>query len=119
MKLLPSAACLFALLSASPALAHSFLVKAAPGVGSTVSTPPTSLLMTYTEGLEVPFCGVTVADASGATVQKGKPQAVPGHSDEMSVPLNITRPGTFTVAWHAVSVDTHHTQGSFRFTVSQ
>ena len=27
-------------------------------------------------------------------------------------------PGVYTVNWHAVSVDTHHTQGSFNFTVA-
>jgi methionine-rich copper-binding protein CopC len=26
-------------------------------------------------------------------------------------------PGVYDVNWHAVSVDTHHTQGSFSFTV--
>ena len=26
-------------------------------------------------------------------------------------------PGAYTVHWHAVSVDTHHTQGDFGFTV--
>ncbi len=26
-------------------------------------------------------------------------------------------PGLYTVHWHAVSVDTHHTQGTFEFTV--
>jgi copper resistance protein C len=26
-------------------------------------------------------------------------------------------PGVYIVNWHAVSVDTHHTQGSFEFTV--
>jgi copper resistance protein C len=25
--------------------------------------------------------------------------------------------GAYTVHWHAVSVDTHHTQGTFEFTV--
>jgi methionine-rich copper-binding protein CopC len=32
----------------------------------------------------------------------------------VSAPL---KPGVYTVHWHAVSVDTHRTQGSFQFTV--
>jgi hypothetical protein len=27
-------------------------------------------------------------------------------------------PGVYTVNWRAVSVDTHHTQGDFQFTVT-
>jgi methionine-rich copper-binding protein CopC len=117
MKLLTASVLLASLAGLSPAFAHAFLVKANPAVGSTVATAPAQLLMAYTEGLEVPFCAVTVTSASG-TVVSDKPQAVPGHNNEMSVKLHITAPGTYSVTWHAVAVDTHHTQGSFKFTVS-
>ena len=117
MKLLTTSVLLASLAGLSPAFAHAFLVKADPAVGSTVTTAPAQLLMTYTEGLEIPFCSVTVTSASG-TVVNGKPQAVSGHNNEMTVPLHITTPGTYSVTWHAVAVDTHHTQGSFKFTVS-
>jgi methionine-rich copper-binding protein CopC len=117
MKLVTASVLLASLASASPAFAHAFLVKADPAIGSTVTSAPSRLLLSYTEGLEIPFCSVLVKNAAGA-VENGKPQAVPGHRNEMSVPLHITAPGTYTVTWHAVAVDTHHTQGSFKFTVS-
>jgi copper resistance protein C len=117
MKLFTASVLVASLAGLSPAFAHAFLVKADPSVGSTVATAPARLLMTYTEGLEIPFCAVTVTSASGTAVN-GTPQAVPGHRNEMLVPLHITAPGTYRVTWHAVAVDTHHTQGSFRFTVS-
>jgi copper resistance protein C len=105
-------------LIASPAFAHAFLVKSNPPVGSTVQTAPTSLLLTYTEGLEVPFCSVSVVDGMGMHAEAGKPMAVPGHANEMRVPLKVAMPGKYTVTWHALSVDTHRTQGSFSFTVA-
>jgi copper resistance protein C len=105
-------------LSVSPAFAHAHLVKADPAAGSTVATPPSVLLMTFTEALEVPFCTVTVTNAAGAAQQTAKPQAVPGHADERSIPLHISAPGKYSVTWHALSVDTHKTQGSFTFTVA-
>jgi methionine-rich copper-binding protein CopC len=74
--------------------------------------------MTYTKGLEPPFCVVTVKTASGA-LENGKPQAVPGHGNAMSVPLDITTPSTDTVTWHTAAVDTHRTQGQFGFSVAQ
>jgi methionine-rich copper-binding protein CopC len=102
----------------SPAFAHAFLVKSDPAVGSSVTTAPADLVLTFTEGLEIPFCSVAVTDGMGMNDAAGKPQAVPGHPEEMMVPLNISMPGKILVTWHAVSVDTHKTQGSFSFTVA-
>lgn len=113
-----SAGLLAATLGAAPAFAHAFLQKSDPPVGSTVGTAPKMLVLTYTEDLEVPFCSVTVTDAMGMNDAAGKPEPVPGHADEMQVPLNITMPGKILVTWHALSVDTHKTQGSFSFTVA-
>ena len=115
----PAAAILLSLASVTPAFAHAHLVSATPAVGSTVTTPPAALVLNYTESLEVPFCTVTVTDAAGHQVQTGRPQAVPGHPAELSVSLHITAPGKYHVTWHALSVDTHKTQGNFNFTVSQ
>ena len=41
-----------------------------------------------------------------------------GNQDVLIVPIaKPLSPGVYTVQWHAVSVDTHHTQGTFEFTV--
>jgi copper resistance protein C len=114
-----AAGLLAATLGAAPALAHAFLVKSDPPVGSTVNAAPKMLALSYTEDLEIAFCTVTVTDGMGMNDAAGKPQAVPGHPDEMQVPLNIQMPGKITVAWHALSTDTHKTQGSFSFTVTK
>jgi methionine-rich copper-binding protein CopC len=105
-------------LGASPVFAHAFLEKSDPPVGSTVTAAPKFLLLTFTEGLELPFCRVAVTDGMGMDDAAGKPQPVPGHPEQMMVKVNITMPGKILVSWHAVSVDTHKTQGSFSFTVA-
>ena len=112
-----AAGLLAATLGGVPAFAHAFLEKSDPPVGSTVSTAPKMLVLTYTEDLEIPFCTVTVTDGMGMNDAVGKPQPVPGHPNEMQVPLNIQMAGKILVTWHALSVDTHKTQGSFSFTV--
>lgn len=112
------AALLSLTLFASPACAHAFLVRSDPAVGSTVTGAPKFLVLTFTEGLEIPFCTVAVTDSMGMDDAAGKPEAVPGHPEDMRVPLNITMPGKILVSWHAVSVDTHKTQGTFSFTVT-
>lgn len=110
-------ALMFAMTGISPAFAHAFLTRSVPAVGSTVAAPPARLVLSYTEDLEIPFCSVVVTDAAGAEVQTSKPLPVPGHGDEMQVKLHITAPGKYKVTWHALSVDTHKTQGSFSFSV--
>jgi len=119
MKSFAPLACILALASVTPAFAHAFLKHATPGVGSVVAAPPASLLLAYTENLEVPFCTVTVTGPAGAQVQTARPRPVPGEPAEIAVPVHITAPGTYKVSWHALSVDTHKTQGTFSFTVSQ
>lgn len=101
----------------TPALAHAFLDHSSPAVGSSVPTAPAAVTIWYTQDLEPAFSGVTVTDASGQRVDLGNVQIVPGHPDEMQVGLKPLRPGTYTVMWHVVSVDTHPTQGKFEFTV--
>jgi methionine-rich copper-binding protein CopC len=112
-----AAALLAVSLGGMPAFAHAFLVKSEPPVGRTVSAAPKTLVLTFTEDLEIPFCTVIVTDGMGMNDAAGNPQALPGHSNELQVPLDITMPGKIRVTWHALSVDTHKTQGSFSFTV--
>jgi methionine-rich copper-binding protein CopC len=99
------------------AFAHAFLKHADPAVGSSVGVLPGELVLTFTEDLEVPFCKVIVTGPDGATAGDA-PHAVPGHPDEIAIPLTSAGHGSYKVVWHAVSVDTHHTQGQFTFTVT-
>jgi len=114
-----AAALLATILGISPAFAHAFLVKSDPPVGASIATAPKTLLLTFTEGLEIPFCSVAVTDSMGMDDSAGKPEPVPGHPEQMLVPVNISMPGKILVSWHAVSVDTHKTQGTFSFMVTQ
>lgn len=103
-------------LAATAALAHAQLDHASPPVGGTVASP-SEIRLEFTEGLEPKFSGLTVSGPSGA-VPLGKAGVEMGHPSTMVVKVEKTlAPGVYTVKWHAVSVDTHHTQGSFDFTV--
>lgn len=101
------------------ASAHAFLKTATPPVGSTVQTPPTQLVIDYTEGVEPAFSTVTVVNATGARMDDGKPKTAPGKDTELLVPLKPLTAGTYTVTWHVTATDTHKTQGSYKFTVAQ
>ena len=97
--------------------AHAFLDHATPAVGSTVPAAPEAVTMWFTQELEPAFTTATVTDASGNTVDAGPAQVDSKDRTELRVALKKLSPGTYTVSWHALSVDTHTTTGHFTFTV--
>jgi methionine-rich copper-binding protein CopC len=110
------AAC--AVLAAGPACAHAFLKTATPAVGSTVQQPPSQVVIDFTEGVEPKFSTITVQDAAGAEVGTGDAH-LQGGNTHLALAVKTLPAGTYKVTWHATAVDTHKTEGSFTFTVSQ
>jgi copper resistance protein C len=103
--------------AASPAFAHAMLERANPPVGSDVTAAPHEIALTFTEGVEPLFSTIELRDASGSVVPTAKPQTDHGNNHKLVVELPSLGSGSYTVTWHATSVDTHKTEGSFRFTV--
>jgi methionine-rich copper-binding protein CopC len=115
MRILITIATLLVMALAAPAAsAHAHLDHASPQAGSTVPTAPHEVLLTFTQNLEAAFSSVEVTDAGGARVDDGKAQ-ISGNT--MRVGLKALAPGGYNVRWHALSVDTHTTEGSFTFHV--
>ena len=102
---------------ASPALAHAFIEHANPPVGASVDASPPELSIEFTEGVEPMFSKIEVNGAGGAAVATGKPHVAPDNNRRLIIDLPKLPPGTYTVIWHATSVDTHKTEGHFTFTV--
>jgi copper resistance protein C len=118
LKLLLAAA-LAAPLAAPPAFAHAFLDHAVPGVGMEVSGPVRELRLWYTQGVVTAFSAVSVTSSAGGSIPVSKPVNDP--SDQQIVIVRLGRalgPGSYTVSWRALSVDTHTTTGTFHFTVT-
>jgi copper resistance protein C len=97
--------------------AHAFLDHASPAVGSRLPAAPAAVTMWFTEQLEAAFTTATVTDQAGNPVDAGPAQIDPRDATVLRVPLKKLPPGTYTVAWRALSVDTHTTTGHFSFTV--
>jgi methionine-rich copper-binding protein CopC len=114
------AACLLALAMlglASPAYPHAALERAVPPVGSEIGVAPRQIVLTFTEGVEAAFSTVELRGPNGSPVSIGQPQTANGNQRQLLVDLPALPGGQYTVVWHATSVDTHKTEGSFRFTV--
>jgi methionine-rich copper-binding protein CopC len=106
----------FALIAAQ-AFAHAQLEKATPAVGGTVASA-SEIRLEFNEGVEPKFTKVTLTGPGGAAAPLGTARTESGNQAVLIVP--ISKPlsaGVYTVRWQAVSVDTHHTQGTFEFTV--
>lgn len=105
----------FALI-ATQAFAHAQLEKATPPVGGTVS-PPSEIRLEFSEGVEPKFTKVSLTGPGGA-VPLGAARTEGGAQAVLVLPITkALAAGVYTVHWQAVSVDTHHTQGTFEFTV--
>ncbi len=102
---------------ASAAFAHAFLVHASPPVGSELPVSPSSVTITYTEGVEPDFSTIEVDDSHGVRMDKADPHLLGGEQTKLSVSLPKLPPGEYTVIWHVTSVDTHKTEGRFTFSV--
>jgi len=116
-------ACVIALLawllaSMQSAHAHAFLDHAAPAVGSTIHGSPAEVRLWFTQELEPAFSTIRVLDQSGKQVDKADKAVDRDDKTLLRVSLPQLPPGTYQVVWRVLSVDTHVTEGDFRFEVA-
>jgi copper resistance protein C len=105
------------LIVAPDAWAHAFLAGAAPSAGSAFATAPPRLTLRFTEPVEPLFCTIQLLNPAGAAVPLDAPKPADGDAQILAVALPKLPPGTYTVIWHATSVDTHKTEGRYQFSI--
>ena len=102
--------------ASTAAFAHAQLEKATPAVGATVASA-SEIRLEFSEGVEPKFSKISVTGPGGA-VPLGAAKTESGNPAVLIAPISKPLPsGAYKVHWQAVSVDTHHTQGTFEFTV--
>jgi methionine-rich copper-binding protein CopC len=101
----------------APAFAHARLKSAYPAANCLVTTAPTELDLTFTEGVNLKFTGVKLTGPDKNAVAIGDGMLMGGTAMFM-VPISGTlAAGIYTVDWHALSTDGHKTSGTYTFTV--
>lgn len=108
---------LLVICAASPVLAHARLEKADPAAGSKPAAPVAEVNLYYSEALEPAFSKATLTDNEGRLIEavSAVDPREPTHLVlSPKTPLGV---GTYDLNWRVVSVDTHKTQGSFKFEV--
>ncbi|WP_326698711.1 copper resistance protein CopC [Streptomyces sp. NBC_01754] len=107
------------LAGASPASAHAALTGSDPQDGSVVATAPKEVTLTFSEEIAVGGDSIRVLGPDGERADTGGPRDLTdGGPVRYGVALDSGLPdGTYTVAWQAVSADSHPVAGAFTFSV--
>jgi copper resistance protein C len=101
---------------AREAAAHSFPEEEHPAAGQTIATA-SAVTIKFDAPIEKLFAKLEVLDAHGNNVAVGAPE-ISSDGIMLTVKLAALKPGEYTVKWGVVCVDTHHTEGSYSFTVA-
>ncbi|MGW1085149.1 copper resistance CopC/CopD family protein [Streptomyces sp. NPDC002596] len=105
---------------AAPASAHAALTGSDPQDGAVVATAPKEITLTFSEQVAMGDGSIRVLDPGGKRADTG---AAPrdlqsGSTVKYGVTLHSGLPdGTYTVAWQAVSADSHPVSGAFTFSI--
>ncbi|MFE4971021.1 FixH family protein [Kitasatospora sp. NPDC056651] len=106
------------LAGAGPASAHATLDSTDPRQNSVVATAPQAVTLTFSESVSLSSDSVRVLDPAGKPVDTGNPAHADGKGNTARVGLKGgLANGTYTVAWRAVSDDSHPVGGAFTFSV--
>ena len=106
-----------AVVAPASAVRHNRLVRADPGVDSTVAKSPRQIRLWFKEPPELAVSSIRLSDAAATPIQTGGVQAT---DDKASIAVAVTAPlpsGKYTVTWKTAGTDGHVIRGSFGFTV--
>ncbi|WP_030576144.1 copper resistance CopC/CopD family protein [Streptomyces anulatus] len=108
------------LAGAGPASAHAALTGSDPRDGAVVDTAPKEVTLSFSEAIAVGDDSIRVLDPSGKRADTdAEPRDLSeGGTVRYGVALHSGLPdGTYTVAWKAISADSHPISGAFTFSV--
>ncbi|MEU6619203.1 copper resistance protein CopC [Streptomyces litmocidini] len=107
------------LAGAAPASAHAALTGSDPKDGAVVATAPKEVNLTFSEQVAMSADSIRVLDPAGRRADTGEIRDLcSGSVVRYGVGLRAGLPdGTYTVAWQAVSADSHPVAGAFTFSI--
>ncbi|WP_426364910.1 copper resistance protein CopC [Streptomyces sp. E-08] len=107
------------LAGAAPASAHAALTGSDPRDGAVVATAPKEVNLTFSEQVAMSADAIRVLDPAGRRADTGEIRDLcSGSVVRYGVELRAGLPdGTYTVAWQAVSSDSHPVAGAFTFSI--
>lgn len=102
--------------SGGPAGAHADLIASEPSDGTTSDTPPTEVVLTFTEPVSIELGGIEVLDDDGEALDL-EPSSQPT-PEQVAVALPASLPdGAYLATYRVVSTDGHVITGAISFGV--
>jgi len=102
------------LFNASPAQAHSRLIKAQPGQGAVLATSPTQVILDFSAQVEPAFSRIELHQSN----QWQRLQEIAITGKRMQAALPPLAPGKHQLRWSILSADGHHQTGTLSFTIN-
>jgi methionine-rich copper-binding protein CopC len=88
-----------------------------PAAGQNLASPPQEIAIKFDAPIEHLFAQLQVVGSDGKDAAAGRPE-VSSDGYTLSVKVAGLKPGDYQVKWAVVCIDTHHTTGSYDFTVT-
>jgi copper transport protein len=114
---IPAIAGIVLVLTATAASAHAVLESTNPSPNTNIATAPKAVTLTFSEHVDVRSDAIRLFDSSLNAIDIGSTKHVAGKGDEVTASLPQLKKGLYTVAWRAISADSHPVQGAFTFGV--
>jgi copper transport protein len=112
---IPAIAAVVLVVTATAASAHAVIEDTNPGPNTNISSAPRGVTLRFSEGVDVRDDAIQVLDSSLEPVDVGTAHHPDGNSSVVVASLPDLDRGLYTVAWRAVSEDSHPIQGAFTF----
>ncbi|GER91066.1 hypothetical protein KDW_52280 [Dictyobacter vulcani] len=93
---------------------HASLVRADPAEGSLLQTPVTTLRLFFSEPVQPLGQTITVLDPMGQPVAHGALRIV---TNQVELPVDARRPGSYLVNWQVMSQDSQPVSGQYIFSI--
>jgi copper transport protein len=114
-----AAAVALVIVMAAPASAHARLERTDPGDGSVLAVAPNQVAAQFDESVGVSADSLRVFSPTGDRVDDGS-TTHGGDGSIITTNLRSSLPqGTYTVAWHVISADSHPVSGAFTFSIGK
>jgi copper transport protein len=104
--------------SPTTASAHAFVLETTPANWQVLDTVPTEVAIRFSEPVDLGLSAVRLIGPQGENIAVGDPTRPVDRPTTVAISVpGLPTQGTYTVAWRAVSSDTHPVQGAFTFSV--
>ena len=98
---------------------HARLLKSQPASHDTLTTPPASIKLWFSEPVELGVSRIRLVGPSGTPIALGKASRIANEGAAMMAAVDRPlKPGTYWVRWTSAAQDGHALRGEFSFVVA-